>query len=113
MPDFLDSAADADRAILEAYAAEYRRLDDNWRAVEAKAQGTVAVAGIFAAFVLAHAAARAQWRVEGALPRANAHGRPRSSAEDGVPTARLDRDSRCAKASASFRRGAVHLLHLP
>lgn len=52
MSDFLDSPAAADRAIIDSYAAEFNRLEDNWKSLETKAQGIAAVAGIFTGFAL-------------------------------------------------------------
>ena len=39
-------------ALIQAYSDEYARHEDGWKAIEIKAQGTIAVAGIFAGFAL-------------------------------------------------------------
>ena len=52
MPDLFGDAKDAHDAVVEAYRAEFSRAEETWRAIETKAQGTVAVAGIFAGFAL-------------------------------------------------------------
>jgi hypothetical protein len=41
-------------ATLEAYLAEYKELSETWRSLETKAQGNIAVAGIFIAGSLAY-----------------------------------------------------------
>jgi hypothetical protein len=41
------------KAALDAYLEEYRQLKETWRSIEAKAQGSIAVAGIFIAGGLA------------------------------------------------------------
>lgn len=45
--------ADLRKAILDAYREEYKELADTWRGLETKAQGNVAIAGIFIAGVFA------------------------------------------------------------
>jgi glucan phosphoethanolaminetransferase (alkaline phosphatase superfamily) len=40
-------------ATLEAYLEEYKKLNETWRSIEAKAQGSIAVSGIFIAAALA------------------------------------------------------------
>jgi hypothetical protein len=40
-------------ATLEAYLEEYKKLNETWRSIETKAQGSIAVAGIFIAGALA------------------------------------------------------------
>ena len=41
------------KAALDAYLEEYKQLKETWRSIEAKAQGSIAVAGIFIAGALA------------------------------------------------------------
>jgi hypothetical protein len=50
-----DLFGDADachEAIVDAFKSELSRAEDSWKALEGKAQGTIAVAGIFAGFAL-------------------------------------------------------------
>jgi len=41
--------------IIAAYESEFDRLEDTWKGLETKAQGTITVAGVFIGFVLAFA----------------------------------------------------------
>lgn len=42
------------RAVLVAYREEYKELSDTWRGLETKAQGSIAIAGIFIAGAFAY-----------------------------------------------------------
>lgn len=42
------------KAVLEAYSNEYKELSDTWRGLETKAQGSIAIAGIFIAGAFAY-----------------------------------------------------------
>ena len=48
-------STDLGRLILDSHQAEYKELSDNWRSLDAKAQGMTAIAGVFlaAAFAIA------------------------------------------------------------
>jgi hypothetical protein len=51
---FFDDENTSDAALIQAYSDEYARNDDGWKSIENKAQGTIAVAGIFAGFALSY-----------------------------------------------------------
>src|SRR4051812_26399967 len=42
----------SDNALIQAYTDEYARNEDDWKSIENKAQGTIAVAAIFVGFGL-------------------------------------------------------------
>ena len=66
MMNLFGAPAEARDAIAAAYAADYARSEALWKGLEAKAQGTITVAGLFAGFALNYAkelGAGAHWAV--------------------------------------------------
>lgn len=50
--EFFGDEEKSNDALIQAYSDEYSRHEEGWNAIETKAQGTIAVAGIFAGFAL-------------------------------------------------------------
>ncbi len=53
MVDFVNPRGELFKAVLDAYRVEYAELYQTWRSIDTKAQGNVAIAGIFLAGLFA------------------------------------------------------------
>lgn len=55
MSGLFGSPSESHAEVLKAYVEEFRRAEDRWKALEAKAQGAITIAGIFMGFTLTFA----------------------------------------------------------